>query len=84
MAASSKQKKSSFDQEQFRKKVLDYYGALDVQGEDSAAYCHLTGWWDKGSVKASHLVPKSLSGEEISFLFDIGELVLSDPRNGKP
>ena len=28
-------------------------------------------------------MPESLSREGISFIFDVGELVLSDPQNGK-
>ena len=79
MGASAKQRKSKFDQKAFRTDVMEYYGAQ--HGE--AAYCHLTGWHYSKAVKAAHLVPKSLNGDEVSYIFGVGELVLSDPRNGK-
>lgn len=79
MGASAKQRKSKFDQKAFRTDVMEYYGAQD----GDAAYCHLTGWHYSKAVKAAHLVPKSLNGDEVSYIFGVGELVLSDPRNGK-
>lgn len=79
MGDSAKQRKSKFDQKAFRTDVMEYYGAQ--HGE--AAYCHLTGWHYSKAVKAAHLVPKSLNGDEVSYIFGVGELVLSDPRNGK-
>jgi hypothetical protein len=36
-----------------------------------AAWCHLTGWWDKQNVKATHLVPKCLEASEVSHLFGV-------------
>ncbi|KAJ5113262.1 hypothetical protein N7456_001796 [Penicillium angulare] len=50
--------------------------------DSNQGYCHLTGFWDKGLVKAAHLVAKSLSTDEISDLFGVEQIVLSDPRNG--
>jgi hypothetical protein len=83
MGAISKQRKTKFDQSAFRKDVLQYYSAIKISGKNAtAAYCHLTGWADGFSIKAAHLVPKSLTGEEISYLFGIGDLIRSDPRNG--
>jgi hypothetical protein len=81
MGASAKQKKSNSHHSQFREDVLKYYDAVDQQGGNRTAYCHLTGWWNAEMVKVAHLVPKSLSGEEVSYLFGVGEIVLSDPRN---
>ncbi|KAJ9234939.1 hypothetical protein DTO169E5_6406 [Paecilomyces variotii] len=52
------------------------------RAEEFAAYCHLTGWEDSGYVKAAYLVPKSLAGEEIGYLFKTKELVRFDPRSG--
>ena len=43
----------------------------------------MTGWWDNANVKAAHLVPKSLSEEEITFLFGASEPVKYMPQNGK-
>ncbi|KAJ9264572.1 hypothetical protein DTO212C5_7075 [Paecilomyces variotii] len=81
MGASSKQEKkfSKRDQSEFRKAVLCRYGSADSKG---SAYCHLSGWWDADLVKAAHLVPKLLTGHEISYLFGVEELPLTDPRNG--
>lgn len=36
------------------------------------------------TMKAAHIVPKSLQSEELSYLFGAGEVELSDPRNGAP
>ncbi|KAJ9194380.1 hypothetical protein DTO166G4_1596 [Paecilomyces variotii] len=33
-------------------------------------------------VKAAHLVPKSLTGEETSYIFGVDEFIRFDPRNG--
>lgn len=33
-------------------------------------------------MKATHIVPKSLESEELSYLFGAGEMNLSEPRNG--
>ncbi|KAK2753650.1 hypothetical protein FQN55_000013 [Onygenales sp. PD_40] len=82
MTATAKQKKQKFDQSKFRKDVLEYYGAARQTGAQREAYCHLTGWWLADDIKAAHLVPKSLSGDELSFLFGVREAVLSDSKNG--
>jgi hypothetical protein len=65
MAALAKQRKGSFRQSNFKKAVLNFYNASD----NDSAYCHLTGWWQSSDVKAAHLVPKSLTSEEVSCLF---------------
>ncbi|OJJ50661.1 hypothetical protein ASPZODRAFT_162606 [Penicilliopsis zonata CBS 506.65] len=81
MAARAKQKHQPFDQSAFKKSVYSYYGIEEL--EDHSAWCHvLGGWYPCRSVKAAHLVPKSLTKEEVSHLFGAGEVVLSDPRNG--
>jgi hypothetical protein len=86
MGASSKQAKNIFtkhDQARIRERVLDYYGALKkFDGKTIKVHCHLSGWWVPSLVKAAHLVPKQLSGEELSFLFGVQETPLQDPRNG--
>lgn len=86
MGAMAKQAKSKFDQSGFKSKVLEYYEASRVVGDpadnDRDSFCHLTGWHHHSQVKASHIVPKSLQSDELSYLFGVGEAVLSDPRNG--
>ncbi|KAL4779098.1 hypothetical protein BJX76DRAFT_365523 [Aspergillus varians] len=83
MAASSNQKNArALNQSQFRKDVAGYYSANDPNGE-KRTWCHVLGLLlPSAEVKAAHLVPKGLSGDEISFLFGAGEVVLSDCRNG--
>ncbi|PKY01790.1 hypothetical protein P168DRAFT_329706 [Aspergillus campestris IBT 28561] len=84
MGASAKQSKqfSKKDQSAFRQAVLHRYQALKLDDSTNLAYCHLTGWSDAEYVKAAHLVPKLLTGQEISFLFGVKEVPLTDPRNG--
>jgi hypothetical protein len=77
MGASAKQRKNHFRQDKFKSDLLKYYGAVKGIGSGKAAWCHLTGWWDSKFVKAAHLVPKSLSGDELSYLFGVGEVILS-------
>jgi hypothetical protein len=79
MAASGKQRKGSFKQSNFRKAVLNFYNAAD----NDSAYCHLTGWWQSKDVRAAHLVPKSLTSEEVSYLFGGLEAVEYMPQNSK-
>lgn len=82
MRASTKQLKEKFtkhDRAVFRENVLNYYGAFD----EDIAWCHITGYWlPKELIKAAHLVPKSLTVQEISFLFGANEIVSKNPRNG--
>lgn len=85
MAARSKQKKDkSFNPRKFRKAVNDYYGINLENGIDpGAGYCHVLGIFNAEDIKAAHIVPKSLNGDEIAHLFGVKELVPEDPRNGK-
>lgn len=46
-------------------------------------YCYLTGWHTSKLVEAAYLVPESLDSDEVSYIFGVEELLLSDPRNGK-
>ena len=86
MSAVAKRKKNSFNQSKFKADVFAFYQATKMVGEpehqDKLSYCHLTGWYLDQDVKAAHIVPKSLQSEEVSYLFGVGEAMLSDPRNG--
>lgn len=63
----------------FERAVASYYDASDGPGR----YCHLMGWIrDRKTVKAAHIVSKSLQSEELSCLFEVGEVELADPKNG--
>jgi hypothetical protein len=85
MTASSRQKKSKFDQASFRRSVEEFYGAVKYgeKGEKLAVHCAVTGWQEPSLVKAAHIVPKSLKSDELAYLFGVGEIMLKDPRNGK-
>ncbi|KAJ5384009.1 hypothetical protein N7517_001920 [Penicillium concentricum] len=82
MAATAKPPKnkmivgSQFNACNFKRDVNEYYGIPKKKG-----FCHLTGNWDPADIKAAHLVPKSLSGDEIAHLFGVETLVLSNPSN---
>lgn len=82
MSATANQKKRRFDQSKFKRDVAAYLHANDPE-EPNHLWCHLTGWKEKNYIKAAHLVPKSLKGDELTHLFGVDEVVLSDPKNGK-
>jgi hypothetical protein len=84
MAASAKQQKKRFNVSKFKDEVNKYYGINPTNGIDvGAGYCHVLGKFDATDIKAAHVVPKSLRGDEIAHLFGVKELVSEDPRNGK-
>ena len=88
-AASAKQeRKKAFNQSKFRDCVMKYYESTKVEDDQKLAFCHLTGWWPDDSpktkqVKAAHLVAKSLSGDDLSYLFGVNDALLYDARNSK-
>jgi hypothetical protein len=80
--------------QKFKLKVLEYYdGSRKTEDSQTEQYCMLTGWYGaitrkshkETPVKAAHLVPRSLEGEDLNYLFGItgGEQVLSSPENSK-
>ena len=79
MAAAANQTKDKFDRSEFKERGVKYYDARAV----NFTYCSVTGWHDSSLVKAAHLVPKSLAGNEVADLFGSPETpVRTDPRNG--
>lgn len=83
MGAAAKTRKSPLNQSKFKKEVGGYYG-LDKHCQANESWCHVLGFpVPSGSVKAAHLVPKSLSHAEVSHIFGVEDGVLTDPRNGK-
>lgn len=83
MGAAAKIRKHAFDQKTFKKKVNRYYG-LTTECVGETSFCHVLGFFlPANSVKAAHLVPKSLSQAEVSHIFGVQDGVLSDPRNCK-
>lgn len=84
MGCNTKKGKDGFNkhyQARFRVDVLRYYNAI----LSNSAWCVVSGrWYEKVNVKAARLVPKSLSPDELAFLFGANETVASNPRNGLP
>lgn len=75
MGAMSKQNKSTFRQDKFKKVVLDAYNASKKESGAKLAWCHaLHNWFLAEDVKAAHLVPKSLSLAEVGYLFGVDEV----------
>ena len=80
--AGQNQKKHA--QEDFRNALESYYGAVRMvmvsEAEMKKIFCPVTKiWWVAKLVKAAHLVPKSLQSIELSYLFGVGSMDLSDP-----
>ncbi|KUJ10066.1 uncharacterized protein LY89DRAFT_268856 [Mollisia scopiformis] len=90
-----RKEKKGFDQHKFKKDVLAFYAA-ERPNEDTNSndhYCVLTGWYStlttpnslKTVVKAAHIVPKSIDGKALSYLFGVtGSAMLGDANNGLP
>ena len=81
--AACKQGPGNFNQSKFRKEVLRFYNANSDPSHTRRVWCHLTGWATSKNVKAAHLVPRSLRGDELQYLFGDGRVILKDPKNGK-
>ena len=83
MDTAARTQKHPFNQKNFKKKVKEYYN-VPTDFAEKTSYCHVLGFYLPGpSVKAAHLVPKSLSQEEVSHILGVQDGVLSDPSNGK-
>lgn len=87
MAANAKQdgkerNSKSRKQHKFREDVHRYYGVpTDSQ---RLSHCQiLNRRLDRNLIKAAHIVPKSLTDEEVAHLFNQKEINNMDPRNGK-
>ncbi|WEW59460.1 hypothetical protein PRK78_004934 [Emydomyces testavorans] len=83
MSACAKQKKVRFRQTEFKKCVTSYLAASKIEGGDEYIWCHVQGDWQPAkTTKTAHIVPKSLTSDELSYFFGVGEVILSDRRNG--
>lgn len=85
--SNSERNRKNHAQQDFRKGVEDYYHvAKEIQEQTKVVrevYCCVSkGWYEPSSMKAAHIVPKILQSDELSYLFGVGEMNLSDPRNG--
>lgn len=83
LGATAKQKSNKFDQRAFKKAVHAYYG-IHEHCPSGFSHCHILNMTlPESSIKAAHLVPKSMTREELSHLFGVEDAVLADPRNDK-
>jgi hypothetical protein len=82
LLSTAKQSKRNFDQSGFKKAVLAYYGIGKKEIDGKMGHCAVLGWLASDQIKAAHIVPKALEGSSLSYLYGVGEAVLSDPRNG--
>ncbi len=82
MRSTAKMNKSCFNQSAFRKSVEAYYDASRVVEGEAQAHCAVFGWMGSRLTRAAHIVPKALETQELAYLFGVGDVVLSDPRNG--
>lgn len=73
---------SRHDQGRFREAVLGSYEAINTL--DYCYCCVSAKWFPKSLVKAAHLVPKTMTPEEILYLFGASEDTAKDPKNGLP
>ncbi|KAJ5898882.1 hypothetical protein N7495_003626 [Penicillium taxi] len=77
MKASGKQKAQHFNAAQFKDEVKRYYGI-----ENDISWCHILGMYlSPPLVKAAHIVPKSMSREELAHLFGDQDAVTTLPQN---
>lgn len=80
----SKRRAWCFDNPNFRKDVIQCLNADADPESFGRIWCHIIGGWVLTEyIQVAHLVPKCLRGEELTGLFGVGEVVLSNPRNGK-
>lgn len=82
MAATAQQPKQRFLTKEFRSNAEEYYGAAEKRDGVGKVHCPLAGWVVSEDVKCAHIVPRILSSEELSHLYGVGELPLTDPKNG--
>lgn len=71
----------------FQKAVKTYYDVIGYNEDfvlpERMVYCMVTrNWWLSNQAKAVHIVPKLLQSEQLSYLFGVDDVELSDPRNG--
>lgn len=84
----AKANQSSYNSGKFRDKVTAYYDAERKNPETQLKekWCHLTGWqWQgkEGTVKAAHLVSRSLPPKTVAYLFGEDDAPCTNPKNGK-
>ncbi|KAJ5980278.1 hypothetical protein N7481_007576 [Penicillium waksmanii] len=81
MSAVARQAKSKFDHGKFKRRVNRYYGFKQPAFPKSFSWCHVLGFPTPASIaKVAHIVPKSLSSEEIAHIFGQEDDVITDAR----
>lgn len=83
MGAVTKVAERKFNQRRFKKGVEKHYGIRE-HCPKGYSWCHVLGRYEPAAtVKAAHLVPKSLTDDEVAHLFGGEHKVQCDPQNGK-
>jgi hypothetical protein len=82
-AATGKQRAGKLNYSKFKRDVLDYYDGKGIgEGRDGGdAWCHVLGWLPSNSVRAAHIVPKSLDEGSLAHLFGAKVEPAVDVRN---
>ncbi len=84
ISATGKMSHRRFKQSSFRKSLEEFYDASHVTDTgERQTWCMLTGWHPPKDVKAAHIVPQSLSSEELAYLYGAGGDIPHDDRNGE-
>jgi hypothetical protein len=71
----------NFANTRYSRAVVQHLNAL---GDDGRYFCSASGWQAHRSVKAAHLVPKSLESDELAHMFGVVDMkgLRYDKRNG--
>ncbi|KAJ5679974.1 hypothetical protein N7462_008218 [Penicillium macrosclerotiorum] len=71
---------SPFNKREFKRAVNDYYGVAEYSDQ---TWCHVLGrHLERKSVKAAHIVPKSMDLSQLAHLFGDQDAVTTLPQNG--
>ncbi|KAF3479575.1 uncharacterized protein GIQ15_06551 [Arthroderma uncinatum] len=70
------------EEKEYRREVVIYLRANSYSDGASVVLCPIAGPFDEFEVQAVYLVPESLPGDALAFLFGIEEFDLPNPRNG--
>ncbi|KAF7714342.1 Uncharacterized protein PECH_003048 [Penicillium ucsense] len=82
MSATVKQAAIPFNKKQFKEDVNQLYGINDQRPSNEFNWCHVLGIWrPAATIKAAHIVPKSLRAGDLRHIFGYTNDIASDPQN---
>ena len=83
LCAAIARKEENSNKYSFRQAVEARYDSVTRSDNSPRCLCPILGWCKSECVEATHIVPKCLDSNELSYLFGAaGEDLLSNPRNG--